>query len=121
MMNRHRFSGTITRQPAKSVTQRSARLLRLTQMLMRPLQRRQREAIGRGQFCFTHSVPLARAVTMQRDQQRRRLHSWRDDVVVQIDLRRKFTLAGLDVWFIHAVTRTAGWQPAVRQAASLSP
>src|SRR5438067_5296062 len=66
-------------------------------MLMRPLQRGQRESVRRNQLRFTQRVPLARAVTMQRNQERRWLRRRGDHVVVQIDLRsqRSFDCRGV--------------------------
>src|SRR5437879_12078396 len=84
MMNSDPFSRSIARQPAKSETQRPAFFFRFAQMLMRTLQRREREPFRSNHLRLAHRVPLARAVTVQRDEQRR---GWRcrNYVIVQFD------------------------------------
>src|SRR5438132_13449610 len=94
------------RQPTKSIPQRPALLLRLAQMLMRPLQRGQRESVRRNQLRFTQRVPLARAVTVQRNQEWRGLHRTDDYVVVQASLSAQCPFDWLCITgcgFIHRV------------------
>src|SRR5438552_5267486 len=68
-MNRDRFFGMKVCQPAKTKSQRPARLFWFLQVLMRTLQGDDGK-IFRGQaLSFTHHLTLARTVAMERNQQ----------------------------------------------------
>src|ERR1041384_1590145 len=97
MMDCDRVFGMKVRQPPEPETQWSAFLLRLTQMLMRPLQRGQSKSFRRNRLRFPQSVPLTSAVAMQRNQQRRRLRRGSDHVVIQIYLSGQETFEGFAV------------------------
>src|SRR5882724_2304850 len=94
MMNSDRFLWPIISQPAKSEAERPALFFRLAQMLMRSLQRCERETFWSNHLCLTHRVPLARAITVQRDEQWRRPRRRRNHVIVQIYLRCQFSFDG---------------------------
>ena len=73
----------------------STGVARFFDMLMKPLQRRDRKTLGRHLLRLAHHLPLVCAVTMQPDQQRRWSSSANVQVVVKIDPGRERTV---DVW-----------------------
>src|SRR5207253_9166916 len=68
-------------QPAKAEPQWSTGLFCLLQVLMKTLQRSNREILGRHLERLAHHLPLARAITVQRNQQRRRTRGGNVNVV----------------------------------------
>ncbi len=64
MMNRHGFFRTKVGEPAKPESQRSARFFRISQMLMRTLQRRESETLRRDGLRFAHHLAFVGPVTM---------------------------------------------------------
>jgi hypothetical protein len=67
MVNSNGFFRMKVCEPAKTESQRPAGHLRILQVLMRALQRCEGETLWRNHFRFARRVPLAGAVTMQRD------------------------------------------------------
>ncbi len=87
MVNRHRFFGMEIREPSETEAKRAALFFGLAQMLMRTLQGSQSEPGGSDRFRLAQRVPLARAITVQCDQQRRGPLIANDHVITQINLR----------------------------------
>ena len=81
-------------QPTEPVTQRPARLSRLFQMLMRPLQRRDRKPLWHTLTRRPQHPALVAPVAMQRDEQRRGRLSRSEEIVIKLDLRRQRALGG---------------------------
>src|ERR1043165_1040150 len=98
MMHRHRLFRVKIGEPTKSITQWPAFLFRFAQMLMRSLQSRERETFGHDHLRLTQRVPLARAITVKRNQQRRGRRIRRNDVVTKYDLRRE---RAFNDWIVH--------------------
>src|SRR6185503_940025 len=72
MMKRDRFLSAKVCQPAETETHWTTGFTRLSHVLVKPLQRCDSESLRRHQLSFAHHVTLVRAVTVQRNQQRRR-------------------------------------------------
>src|SRR6185295_5569783 len=67
VMNRYRIFGMKVSQPAKTKTQRPTRLSWFFDVLMKTLQRRNREILRRHLLGLAHHLPLVGAVTVQRN------------------------------------------------------
>src|SRR5712691_2769760 len=96
-MDRDRFCGTKVCQPAKAEPQGPTRCFWFSQMLVKTLQRRDSEPARRDCLRLAQRVPLARAIAMQRNEQRRRSRRHSNHVVIKFDLGGE-----------HALTRGRG-------------
>src|SRR5437870_12011490 len=92
MMNCDRFFRVKIRQPTKPKAQRAALLSWFFQVLMRTLQSCDRKARRRNCSGFTSPVPLAGAIAMKCDEQRRRSSVRYDYVVIKFEFGCKCAL-----------------------------
>src|SRR5712664_2878576 len=85
MMDRDGFFGPKVSQPAKAKPQWPTRHFWFSQMLMRSLQRCDGEPARSNCLRLAQRVPLARAIAMQRNEQRRRSRLCGNHVVIKFD------------------------------------